>query len=139
MLIFIHRSWYQVKHFLPCLSHWLEQIPWVCPVFQRSRLQNKTTPPLAGEKRNTKTVLLPLGSRGYPGGTRTGKRLSALFNDGCFPKRSRSGGIFLPLCPAGNKVEILGHIDKVRRFRDTSGGTSSSNRPFFLAMLALAR
>ena len=93
--------------------------PWSSKVVYKTKQLSS----LAGKKRNTKTVLLPLGSRGY-------SRLNALFSDGYFRKRSPSDGIFTPLCLAGNKVEILRHIVRVRRLRDTSGGTSSSNRSF---------
>ena len=66
--IFTHQPWYQVRYFSLCLSHCLEQIPWVCPHGPaKSFPKLSKSPPPRGKKINTKTVPFPLGSVGSPG------------------------------------------------------------------------
>ena len=78
LLIFTHRSWYQVKHFSPCLSHCLEENP-RGPAGSFPKLNN--SPPPRGEKEIPKlyhSPRVPVGSPGVSRGSTHGKA-----NDKC--------------------------------------------------------
>ena len=89
-LIFTHRPWYQVNHCSPCLSHCLEQIPWVCPRDPAKSFPklNNSSPP-RGEKKYQNCTTGPwvlVGSAEVSRGATHGKA-----NDKCINPRGMFG------------------------------------------------